>query len=426
MSTIREDLIHYIWLTKSFDQKNLKLIDGRSLEIISKGHHNSNAGPDFLDARINIDRTIWAGHIEIHLKASDWLRHRHNSDPQYQNVILHVVLDADIDISLTDGTIIPCLALRDRIDHNLIGKYQYLQNNRSWIPCEKSIVEVDEITKEMTKDRSLAERLTSKSDILQSALEGLSNDLNELIYQRLAWAFGLKVNAEAMTTLAKSLPYKMIQKHGDQLVQIEALLFGQSGLLDQDIDHPYVKDLHREYTTLKAKFSLRPISPVLWKYARLRPPAFPTIRLAQFARFLYQVSRLDDLLFNSDLPQLRTALDITLSGYWEEHYRFGVSAKRKNKHLGDATKDVIIVNAIVPLLFMYGRIHQEESYKEKAIALLESVPPEHNGITRRWVSLGMTNQNAAESQALLELKKTNCDQHKCMQCPLGHKIITSG
>jgi len=229
MHTIKEDLLHYIWKTKSFNQQNLTTTDGREVNILTYGHHNHDAGPDFLNAKVEIEDTTWAGHIEIHIKASDWMRHRHDNDPSYQNVILHVVMDADSPIELKDGSTIPCLELKNLIDHKLIGKYHYLQNNKSWIPCEDEITSTSDIIRATAKERSLAQRLTKKASELTSELYHLNQDLNELIYQRLAWAFGLRGNAESMLTLAKSLPYNIITKHRDQSIQIEALFFGQSG-----------------------------------------------------------------------------------------------------------------------------------------------------------------------------------------------------
>jgi len=424
MHTIKEDLLHYIWKTKSFNQQNLTTTDGREVNILTYGHHNHDAGPDFLNAKVEIEDTTWAGHIEIHIKASDWMRHRHDNDPSYQNVILHVVMDADSPIELKDGSTIPCLELKNLIDHKLIGKYHYLQNNKSWIPCEDEITSTSDIIRATAKERSLAQRLTKKASELTSELYHLNQDLNELIYQRLAWAFGLRVNAESMLTLAKSLPYNIITKHRDQSIQIEALFFGQSGLLPSDDKHEYVQVLNREYKLLKAKFNLKPLSAVQWKFSKLRPAAFPTIRIAQFASFLCSIERLDSLIFNYELSDIKKSLEIKLDGYWRDHYRFGQSSVARIKSLGKNKQGVIIINAIVPILFMYGINRQSERHKEKAIELLESLPAELNSITKRWSLLEMSNDNAADSQALIELKKSNCDQHQCMACPIGHKIVS--
>ncbi len=423
MNTIKEDLLHYLWKTKNFDHNDIKTTDGQEINILSYGNHNDDAGPDFLNAKIQLDGTTWVGHIEIHLKASDWLRHKH--DKGYQNVILHVVMEADIDIALSDGTYIPCLELKSRVNHRLIGKYQYLQNNKTWVPCVAELPSIPSITKEATKNRALAQRLTKKANEISKELIELNNDINELIYQRLAWAFGLKVNAEAMLTLAKSVPYKYLQKHKDELIQIEALLFGQAGLLPKESGgDPYVELLIREYQVMQSKFGLKPMPSVMWKFSRLRPPSFPTIRIAQLSKFIHQVNRLDDLIFSSDIKQINQALKIKLEGYWLDHYRFGPPTTERKKNLGDGTKSVIIINAVVPILFMYGIDRQSESHKELAIEMLDKLPSELNAITRRWTALEMTNESAADSQALLELKRANCDQHLCMSCPIGHKIIS--
>ncbi len=424
MKNIKEDLIHYIWKTKSFNQKDLLTTEGVPLNIISFGQHNHDAGPDFLNARVSMNGVTWAGHIEIHLKSSDWLKHRHNHDRQYQNVILHVVLEADTVIRLSDGTIIPCLELRSRIDKKLISKYQYLQNTKSWIPCASEIASVDTLSKQLTIDRNLTERLSNKTEELITQLSDLNNDWSELIYQKLAWAFGLKVNADAMLVLAKSLPYKIIQKNRDHINNIEALLFGQSGLLPDDPMDSYVERLRSQYRLMQEKYALKPISKVLWKFSRLRPAGFPTIRIAQFAQLLHLGPRLEHLFFHENLESAESILDIKVSDYWKDHYRFGKLSSNRKKSIGTTTKAIIMINAVVPILFMYGIVRKSESHKEKAIHLLERIPPEHNGITNRWKDLGMNNQTAADSQALIQLKKFNCDHYKCMDCPIGHKIIS--
>lgn len=422
---IKEDLLHYIWKTKSFNQESLTTTSDQKITLLHIGHHNHNAGPDFLDARISVDGTVWAGHVELHIKASDWLKHQHGNDKGYQNVILHVVMYADVPILLQDNTMIPCLELKDRISHFMIGKYHYLQNNKNWIPCEELIGTIPMIIKETTKSRALAERLTNKALELQKHLIEVNQDLNELIYRRLAWSFGLQVNSDAMMSLACSLPYRVLQKHKDQIFQIEALLFGQSSLIDKDFIHPYVQGLAKEYKVLKAKFKLLPIQTVQWKYSRLRPAGFPTLRVAQFARFIFETKRLDDFIFNADFKSIQEALDVELSGYWANHYRFGVPSVRKNKRIGAQTRMIIIINAVIPILFMYGMIRKNNRFKNKAIQMLEEIKPELNSITKRWETLDMINKNAADSQALLQLKKFHCDKHQCLSCPIGHKVIVS-
>jgi len=423
--TIKEELLHYVWKLKSFDHQSLKTVDGLILEIIHPGYHNHDAGPDFLDAKIEVDGTLWAGQVEIHIKSSDWLRHRHDTDDAYQNVILHVVFEDDARIKRKDDTTIPTLELGPLISQKLLARYHRLSHNQLWIPCEEQISMASDITISVTKEKALTQRLSYRARQLRDQLEELDGDLITLIYQRLAWSFGLKVNALAMQRLASLTPYQVIQKHIDQPDQVEALLFGQSGLLPSEHQDTYVNVLSREYTVLKQKFGLTAMAPVEWKYAKLRPANFPTIRIAQFASFLKKHHRLDDLIMDGDTQQIKEALDIELGEYWKTHYKFDKESASRIKKLGKSAKHVIIINAIVPLLFMYGSARKSQLHKDKAIALLESLPSEKNSIINRWKSLGISVSAASDTQALIELKKQNCDLQGCMSCPIGHKIMSS-
>jgi len=423
-STIKEELLHYVWKLKSFDHTHLKTVDGLELTIIHPGYHNHDAGPDFLDAKIEVDGTLWAGQVEIHIRSSDWLRHRHDSDDAYQNVILHVVLEDDARIKRKDDTTIPTLELGPLISPKLLARYHQLFHNQLWIPCEDQISTVSGITKAVTKERALTQRLTYRARQLRDQLEDLEGDMIALIYQRLAWSFGLKVNAPAMQRLAAITPYHIIQKHIDQPDQIEALLFGQSGLLPDEDQDTYVNILRREYGVLQQKFSLTAMAPVEWKYARLRPANFPTIRIAQFANFLKKHHRLDDLIMEANADQIIEALDIELGEYWKTHYKFDKESASRTKKLGKSAKHIIIINTVAPLLFMYGSDRKSQQHKDRALELLESLPPEKNSIISKWESLGMEVSAASDTQALIELKKQNCDLQGCMSCPIGHKIMS--
>ena len=424
-STIQEELLHYVWKLKSFDHTDLKTVDGQKLDIIHPGYHNHDAGPDFLDAKIELDNTLWAGQVEIHIRSSDWMRHRHDADDAYQNVVLHVVYEDDAEIKRKDDTIIPTLELGPLISTHLLDRYHQLYNNQLWVPCQEQISTVADITKAITKEQALTQRLAYRARQLRELQDELGGDMITLIYQRLAWAFGLKVNAPAMHRLVTLTPYQIIQKHLDQPHQIEALLFGQSGLLPEHSDDTYVNILHREYAVLKQKFSLTAMSSVEWKYAKLRPANFPTIRIAQFASFLRKHHRLDDLILEADVREITDALDIALGDYWKTHYKFDKESISRVKKLGKSSKHTIIINAVVPLLFMYGMVRKSQRYKDRALALIESLPPEKNSIISKWEALGMSATSASDTQALIELKKQNCDLQGCMSCPIGHKIMSS-
>lgn len=422
---IREELLHYIWKLQSFDQSNLTTIDGLSLDVIQPGQHNHDAGPDFLNAKIEVDGTTWVGHIEIHIKSSDWLRHQHDRDQAYQNVILHVVKEYDSPIHRIDGTTIPTLEIGPKLSSHMISRYHQLMHHQKWIPCESHIGAVSDITIASTLDKAITQRLSDKSKELYHLLQDYNQDFYKLIYHRLAWSFGLKVNAEAFGRLAALCPYHIIQKHIDQPHQIEALYFGQSGLLPSESDDTYVNILIREYTFLRRKFGLTPMAKVEWKYARLRPANFPTIRIAQFASFIKNSGNLEELIFKRDTDSLIKSLDVTVDDYWQHHYKFDKVSESRTKNIGLNTRRNIIINAVAPLLFMFGEIRDSQVHKDRALTLLESLPSEHNSIIKKWNDLGIRSNTALTSQALLQLKKKDCDHHGCLSCPVGHKIMSS-
>lgn len=424
MKTMKEELIHYIWLTKKFDLTGLKTVDGQDLEILSFGMLNRDAGPDFLNARIEINGVVWAGHIEIHLNASDWIRHKHGADLQYQNVILHVVLKADYVITLMDGTPIPCLELRDRIDQRVIAQYHYLLNNQSWIPCQDLIPSIDELTKQQTKDSHLVQKLSRSAGKLLQELTALSGNWSTLIYHRIAWSFGLKVNATAMKSLAGSIPLDLVVNFADDLHLMEALFFGQSGLLPPNSEHPYINLLKKSYAEKIKTKKLNPLNKVIWKFSQMRPANFPTIRIAQFCKWLATYKVFIDELFHMNPKDIKTSFRVHLDGFWSDHYRFESSSTPSQKTLGDERRDIILINAIAPLIFTRGLAENDMTLKDRAVSLLESIRSEQNRITKRWVSLGMSNKTSADSQALLHLKKFGCDRHQCISCPIGHKIIS--
>lgn len=422
---IREELLHYIWRMQAYDKHLMRTDVGDSLEILNPGIHNHNAGPDFLNGKVRIDNTIWVGHIELHLRSSDWNRHAHGGDMQYQNVVLHVVYHHDEDIKMLDGTIIPCLSLESRIHPSLLERYQLLMNSTLWIPCQAHISQVEEVKKYTSIQRNLADRLEEKTAGLLDELMATGGDLSRIVYQQLAWAMGLSVNSEAMKTLMISIPYHIFQKHRDNLFQIEALLFGQSGMLEPaTLSDEYPDALHREYQVLRAKYGLVPMSPTHWKYMRLRPAAFPTIRIAQLAKLIHTNDRLDQLVLDGKLASIHRALEVKAEGYWKYHYNWNTPSKPISKALGKSKREVILINAVAPLLWMYGRYRDSQKYRDQAILLLESIPAEKNSIIDRWSSLNLKARNAAETQGLIQLKKTKCNQQACLSCAIGHAILS--
>ena len=418
-----ETFLYYIWRTKSFHLQDLKTEDGQSLQILDWGFRNDHAGPDFLHAKIKLADTLWAGHIEMHVHSTDWKKHKHTHDPAYQNVILHVVHIHDEDITFSNGAIIPTLVLGSRIPESMIEKYGMLMSNETWIPCQNQINQVPEIILKAWLERVLVERLMDKTDYIQSHLNQTKTDWEETYFRVLARNFGFKANGEAFETLAISLPLKILLKHKDQITQIEALLFGQAGLLEQDFKDDYPNKLKDEYQFLRKKYKLSPIS-VGWQFMRMRPANFPTIRIAQFAVLIFKTVHLfSKTLASTSLKELENMFQSNVSWYWKEHYTFDEKSSKSSKKLGKQAIKLIITNSVAPMLFYYGTFHAEDRFRTKALQYLSELKPESNSIVKKFLSFGLEVNNAFETQALIQLKNKYCKEKRCLECSIGHTLI---
>ena len=413
-----EKLLQYIWQFQYFNRTSLETSTAETLQIIHPGQANTNQGPDFLNARIRIGNTLLAGCIELHIKTSDWKRHGHHYDSNYNNVILHVVYEHD-----TTDPDIPVLELAPRIPSMLLEKYERLMLTTESIACGKGISEVKPITWTAWKDRLLAERLTRKATDIIDLLHASNNHWEEVCWHLLARHFGGKVNHEAFESIARSIPLNLLARHKQQIHQLEALLFGQSGLLDSDFNEAYPKLLKREYQFLQQKYKLRKATiPVL--FLRMRPGNFHTIRLAQLAMLIHTVSHLfSKILEATSLDELKSQFKVSANDYWHYHYRFDEQSGYKIKNLGSDMIDHLIINTICPLLFAYGLFHSNESYKSKALLWLEQTVAESNAITNLFKQLGIKVSSAFDSQALIELKNSYCIPKRCLQCSIGVCIL---
>jgi hypothetical protein len=421
-----EDFLHYVWKFRLFDRTDLHTTDGEELEIFSVGIHNSDAGPDFQNARIRIGDTVWAGNVELHISSSDWQKHGHTSDNAYDNVILHVVYRDDQPLILPNGRRVPTLDLQNRIPDDLYNRYHKLIfGNQAIIPCEASIGAVDSLTMHNWLTRVLVERLEKRSEAVITALNLNRGDWEETFYQFLAANFGFKTNALPFELLAKSLPQITLAKHKNNPLQIEALIFGQAGFLTDNVKDEYPLKLKKEYEFLRKKYQLNPIENHLWKFMRLRPQNFPTLRLAQFAALVVQSNHLfSKLLEIKDVKGLRNLFtEIKINPYWENHYRFDAESVPSAKNLGQASIDILLLNTLALFLFSYGKYNQLQHYINRGLQLLEYLPNENNKITADFSTLGVKIKNAFESQALLELKNNYCNNKKCLHCGVGNKIL---
>ncbi len=420
-----EDLLHYFWKTGFLKTQQFSTVSGEPLQIIHAGFHNTHAGPDFENALIEIGATKWAGNVEMHLYSSDWFKHRHEFDEAYQNVILHVVYEHDRAVFRKDGTEIPVLELKSIIPFALIKTYKHLMAAASWVPCAKALSRVDECHQQAFLNRVMMERLASKQQEISELLTQQKGSWDDAFYIYLAKHFGFKTNALPFECLAKSLPQQILAKHKNKSLQIEALIFGQAGLLGSDFVDDYPAKLKVEYDFLRKKYGLKPIEPGIWKYMRLRPANFPTIRLAQFSALVIKSMHLfSKILAMDDFSSIRTLFsDLPVHPYWEHHYLFKSQTERHSVQIGSSSIQNLLINVVVNFLFSYGKHHDQEMYCSRAIHMLEHLPAENNLITRNYHQLGLKAQSALASQALISLKKNYCDQKKCLFCGIGSQIL---
>lgn len=423
-----EVFLHYIWKLKLFDFRELKTTADETVALVNVGTHNHDTGPDFSNARIRIGGTLWAGSVEIHKKSSDWLVHQHQKDKAYNNTILHVVYEHDQAIYRVDGTPIPTVELKDKIPAQYLERYWKLSTNQQKIPCEHRFFAVPVRVKHLWLEHLVLERLEDKTLEIRRSLEQTQNNWEETFYRFLARNFGAKQNATAFEALARALPLRVLSKHKNNLFQLEALLLGQAGFLadleTQKTKDVYWLDLQKEYDFLAKKYQLIPLKASSWQFGRMRPANFPTIRLAQFAVLIHQSTHLfSKILVESKVRNLREMFLIHLEGYWMNHYRLGEESPNRKKSLGSGTVNLILINTIAPFLFVYGDYKGLKAYKERAVELLQTIPPEQNAVIANWQNLGMQTNSAQDTQALLQLKKKYCDSKRCLSCAIGHEIL---
>jgi len=427
---MKEDLIHLVWKMKKFNLQDLKTAEGETILIKNFGFHNHDAGPDFLNAEIKIGDKTWHGSVEMHVRASEWQTHKHQHDKAYNNVILHVVYKNDKAVYNANGLPLATLVLENRITQNTIYNYDKLKSSLTWVPCANQLKQYllrqeDKFKNNVFLERLLVERLETKSKRVLALLDENKNDWEDVLYKMLVKYLGLKVNGEAFAQLTKSTPYKLLLKTYDSILKTEALLMGQAGILEKGKDE-YVKTLKTEYDFLKHKHQLTPMSGVEWKFSRMRPVNFPSIRIAQIASLYHTNPQLFNSVINiDDYSSLIELLKAEASTYWDTHYIPGKESKKKVKKIGAQAQHTLIINAIVPIIFAYGIKTNDQTKKDLALKILESVPSEKNKIIENWDQHGILSDSAGQSQALLELKSNYCDQFKCLNCNIGRAILFS-
>ena len=428
-----EQLLHYVWKHKMLPLEPLATTDGREVEVIDPGLYNRrHAGPDFFNAKVKIGGTLWVGNVEIHERASDWYHHGHDSDPRYDNVVLHVCTTVDTEVKTHDGRQLPQMILT--VPQQVADHYAELLHEDQYPPCYKIIPELSTLTVHSWLSALQTERLEQKTEAIRRRAEQCEGSWEAAYFMTLARNFGFGINGDAFETWARHIPLSSVGKHRDDIFQVEAIFMGQAGLLElpmvperyheEALREGYFTRLRNEYLYLAHKFGLKPMDGSLWRFLRLRPQNFPHIRIAQLAHLYYdQRASLSQLIECQTVDALRQLLQTQVTPYWESHYTFGSTSCKTDKRLSSTSINLIIINTAIPMLFAYGRHLSKEQLCDRAFDLLEQLKAENNHITRMWQQCGLEVSTAGDSQALIQLKKEYCDRRDCLRCRIGYEYL---
>jgi len=422
---MEEQFLQFVWKYQHFNHSHLRLTSGQSLIIFNPGNHNYDSGPDFEEARIKIDSIEWAGHVEIHIRSSDWEKHNHHLDKAYENVILHVVWEDDKEI-FSRNEPIPTLELKKLIDDSLLKKYRLHTSSQSIIPCHNQISNKNELSYSAMLDRVMVERLEKKATAILEQLQKSFNDWDEVCYQLLMNSFGFKTNKEAFSKLSEKIPHSVLKKYINDPIKMESLLFGQAGFLSE-IKDDYQNQLSKEFQYLSKKHDLKdPLKRHEWKFGKIRPSNFPTLRIAQVAEVLRQQPRLTSSIISvKELNEIFSLFKVDLPSYWMSHYDFGKAINKTQTSIGRFSIDILTINVAVPILAAYSKFSDQQNYMEMAIQFLEQLVPENNRHTREWIKIGKKPKSAFDSQAQIHLLSEYCKKRKCLQCAIGVSILSA-
>lgn len=427
-----EKLLHYVWKHKLFPPEPLYTTAGQPIEIIDTGLHNTNAGPDFFNAKVKIGGEIWVGNVEIHDHSSDWFAHNHHRDDHYNNVILHIAEAVDADVKTANGLIPPQLQLT--VPPLIAQHYTELLQTDDYPPCYQIIPNLMPLTVHSWLNALETERLERKTDDILRRVSHANGSWEAGYFITLARSYGFGINSDAFEQWASSIPLNDVAHHRDDLFQVESIFLGQAGLLEtsaiperyraEALADDYYQHLQKEYVYLAHKFNFNPVSHSIWRFLRLRPANFPHIRINQLAHLYYmRKAELSQIIACTSLKEAREALITSVTPYWENHYSFGAESPRKEKKTSTVSLNLLLINAVIPTLFAYGRHKQDERLCERAFSFLEQLKAENNHIVRTWKRVGLNVETAADSQALIQLKKEYCDRKDCLRCRFGYEYL---
>lgn len=425
IKVMTEAFLHYLWQNRLFDFLNVQTTDGEPLQIVLPGYHNMDAGPDFKQAVIQIGSMKWAGDVEIHIRSSDWFRHKHQQDEKYKSVALHVVYEHDMEVERSSGEFFPTLQLKSYIPKDMYERYLQLVDSLDLLSCRGNLDSLEGICFQSQISSMAMERLLRKQEDVMNMLSQCHYDWRETLFRQIALGFGFKTNAMAFELLARSLPYKIIVKHSDSALQVNALIFGQAGMLELPHVDAYYDSLKYEYEYLRYKYQLDPIGEHHWNLLRLRPPNFPCVRLAQFSALLLRSSDLLSAFVNNpSVSYLSERLSVTADDYWTTHYHFGKETMLKHSvQMGETAVNLLLINTVVPVVFAFHRFSGNEQMLESTVSILEQLPFEDNKLTRVFKGTPFPQNTALDSQALIELLQQYCKAKRCLECGVGECLV---
>ena len=418
---MEEKFLHYLWKFRLFNPE-LRAVSGEEVVVLHPGIHNTNSGPDFLHARIRIGGTVWAGNVEIHSLSSDWFRHKHHLDSSYDNVILHLVYRLEPAMNPPD---IPTVEAKGQFSEDILERYELMMKNTRWIPCSHSLGSSLQEDLTLWNPSLVIEKIERKCDEIRLLWEACGHNWEECFYRFLSSGFCFRINSHPFELLARSLPLKHLKRNAVSRTLLEALLFGQAGMLEGTFHDPYPVQLSREYQFLSAKYGLSKPTGIQWRFLRLRPSNFPTIRISQFASLIEVTSgSLYQIIDPPDEVNIRQSFTLTASSYWDEHFMFDRYSPKRTKILGESSRLLLMINVVVPFLFFAGSERRISHFRDKSLELLESLKGEINPEITRWKDAGMETDDAFKTQGLLHLKRVYCDHRRCLECRLGLKILS--
>tara|TARA_B110000046_G_scaffold185987_1_gene231067 strand:- start:17442 stop:18716 length:1275 start_codon:yes stop_codon:yes gene_type:complete len=421
---MNEEFLYYIWQYKLFSKRDLCTTENQQITILKSGIHNKNSGPDFLNSQVNIDDQLWAGNVEMHVKSSDWYLHKHEEDVNFDAVILHVVWEHDSVVFMKNNKPLPTLALKHFVDEKLLLNYKSLiDRQQSWILCENQIQNMDTFLIDNWLERLYFERLEQKSIFIKELLQQTNHDFEAVLFHLIAKNFGLKVNGDSFLQLAKSIDFSVVRKVCFDEQKLTALFFGQAGFLEKEVEVSYYRQLKKEYEYLKHKYNLEPIANEQFQFFRMRPHNFPTIRIAQLASLFFTHQNLFSKLMSiTKKEEFYTLFSFSIQEFWKTHFTFESISKKSLKKLSKAFIDLLLINTIIPLKFVFLQSRGEVD-EEEIMQLIKQLSSEKNSIISNFFDLKIKSKTALESQALLELKNNYCTKKRCLECAVGNNLL---